>query len=179
MSDLPEKGLTVTEQLPESSINSRLSEPAPVDGTVSSVNQFIFTGPLNVTITAIPYGNEGSAKINGSLTATYTQDCSLCLDNLPRILKVPIEFQVQKMSDGETGTEDDVGICFYQGDNAELDPILEEAAILALSIFWHPPFIENRCTECRKSRAALGLAEPEAPLSLADLLAKAAAKQNN
>ena len=149
ITDLPATGLSIEESFPETSINKRVQE--------GEDNQFFFTEPLHANISVKAIG-ETCAEVKGSVKTNYTQGCSLCLECVPRAVEIPLSFQLRQQN--EAGTfEDDIGISIFNGEHAELDPIIEEEILLSLSLFWHPALIEDRCTQCHKNRGTLGIQE--------------------
>ena len=166
VNDLPDKGLVAQEVLPEQAINARLQEP---DG-----NQFFFTAPLACEVLVTPLGTTG-ATVQGTVKGTYTQGCSLCLDNVPRELDRAFTFQLRRKEAAEQA-EDDVGIFYFEGDHVELDAMIEEEIILSLSIFWHPPFQNEQCTICTRSKKSLGLSDAKSGPNLGELLVAAQKK---
>lgn len=144
--DIPAEGLKVTDNLPLDELNARMNE--------GSSTEFTFLKPPAVRLLISKVGE--SAEVEGEVSAEYSQGCSLCLESLPRIASVPISFQLRQRR-GERGEEDDIGMIYYDGDSVDLREVVEECLILSLSLFWHPEFNGDSCSQCNRTRKDLGL----------------------
>lgn len=166
ITDIPAEGLKVQDTLPLEELNSRMNE--------GSNTEFNFLSAPLVKL-EVHRAGEG-AEVEGSVSAEFSQGCSLCLDSLPRSSVVPVSFQLRQRK-GERGEEDDIGMIYYDGDSVDLQEAIEECLILSLSLFWHPEFIEDKCTQCKRSRKDLGLGKPNEKLTLGNLIQQASKKK--
>lgn len=95
----------------------------------------------------------GGIMVKGSVTGTCKQDCSTCADPVSHPLDIPIDWILQTSGDraGPDDELDDPGVIVYEGDHIDLEEHLQEALILNLSPFWHPPRDkQDRCTVCKR-----------------------------
>lgn len=160
ISDISPKGLEVKGEIPLVPLNDRMK---------AGENQEIIFSCAPIADLMI-FGNSSGAELTGTISAKYKQACSLCLDVKERSVNIKTKFHLKEKTDPKA-EDDDIGIVYYENDLLELDPILEEALILSLALYWHPPFDKKeRCTECEKSRSELGLAADAGALKLGDLL---------
>ena len=130
--------------LPLESLNERLK-------TGSEGQQIVFEeAPLvDLTLTR----THGGILVKGIVSGRCTQDCSTCADPVSHELVSQIDWILQTSSDraGPDDELDDPGVIPYEGDHVELEDPLQEALILSLSPFWHPPRdSQDRCTVCKR-----------------------------
>ena len=96
----------------------------------------------------------GGILVKGSVVGSCKQDCSTCADAVSHALDIPIDWILQTTSD-RAGPEDeleDPGVIAYEGDHIDLEEHLQEALILNLSPFWHPPRDEDeQCSVCTRN----------------------------
>lgn len=178
ITDLPLDGLNIQEKLNLESLISRLNEQKS-----SPFN--VFEAP-EAHLRLLALGQDG-AQVSGFITASYKQECSLCLDPANRNVKLPVEFQIRikpTESDRTQDFEDDVGIVFVEDENVTLDDTLEEIFILSLDLFWRPSFAQGvdfkeRCSICAKTREEIGIADAAAKSTLADILSKSTRKNKS
>jgi uncharacterized metal-binding protein YceD (DUF177 family) len=171
ITDLPLEGLNIQEPLNIESLNARLQDDQKSPFSV-------LEAPI-ANIRILPLGQDG-AQVSGFITASYKQECSLCLEPADRNVKLPVEFQIRiKPTDADSSQdfEDDVGMVFIEDETAILDETLEEIFILSLDLFWHPSFNKDkdskeRCAICKKTREQIGIADAAPKSTLADLLAQ-------
>ena len=180
LSEIPTHGLKITDTLDLERLNARLHEGSRSEGIV-------FTSAPKVNLTLHPAGQGAESK--GTLECDYVQDCSLCNDGVPRTISTKAEILFRPrppdVDPDDPDYFDDVGVSFFSGDQVDLEPILQECLILALSIFWHPEQDKKgNCTHCGKECSLkelrddkdLDLSVPQST-SLGELLKKAQVKK--
>ncbi len=95
----------------------------------------------------------GGIMVKGLLVGTCQQVCSTCADPVSHEVSARIDWILQTASDraGPDDEIEDTGVIVYEGDHIDLEEPLQEALILNLSPFWHPPRdSRDRCTACNK-----------------------------
>jgi hypothetical protein len=166
------RGLKINDIIPLEPLNARMNE--------GRENDIIFTEApqvdLKVALTAT------GAEVQGQVRTKYRQPCGLCAETIERTLETGINLILQPAPEdapepdipGEDDGEDGVGLAYYHGDEVEMEGLIQEALILALSPFWHPPLdAQGRCTQCGKGFNKENPAEPVQKVSLGSLLKKA------
>ena len=125
--------------------------------------------------------------LQGQVEATYTQPCARCADELNRELHIPLSLVLQEINPRaqqeemtSEGTLDDVGICYYESDHVELDPLIEEQIILSLDQIYRPACDKNgKCSLCGKSpMLPKDEEEMKSTINFGDLLKSAEKKSN-
>ena len=175
ISTIPPRGLDIKETLPLDSLNARMNE--------GRENDIVFTAAPQVELTVLRT-IEG-AETKGSVRTKYKQQCSWCLDPVERELEIEAKFVLSprpaEKSVNEAGSfEDDIGVVYYDNDHVDLEDVIQEALILSLSRFWHPPVDEKgACTVCGRNVEAERKQLQDAPLTLGALLKKAGVSANN
>lgn len=107
-------------------------------------------------VTVVVFKTPGGAETKGKVTSRYKQPCSLCTDPLERDIEIEANFYFREKSKRDQtkhGLEaedvDDVNFYYYENDHINLGEVAEEALILSLSRYWHPPKDENdNCVVC-------------------------------
>ena len=176
--DISPQGLTLHEPLPVDGLNERMNE--------GRHNDIVFTEDprVEVHVERSPTG----AETRGEVRARYRQPCSLCLREVERSTTARIDLHFQERPLGAHADEDaraepekyedGVGISYFEGEHIELEPLLQEALILTLEPFWHPPCKANgRCSECDECPGATTPPPAEGKTSLGALLEQAAVKR--
>lgn len=147
ITDIPPQGLKVNDTLPLESLNSRMQEGQDKDIV------FLSSPLVEITVFKTP----GGADVKGLLRSRYRQSCSRCLDPLERDLEVAVSLVLQHATErdkrgipaGEEAALEDIGVVYFEGDNVELEEVLQENLILALERFWHPPIRDDgSCSLC-------------------------------
>jgi uncharacterized metal-binding protein YceD (DUF177 family) len=166
---IPFSGMSIEGFVPLEALNARLKEG-------SEGQEIAFEAAPKVVITLTR--TLGGIMVKGSVAGTCKQDCSTCADPVNHELDIPIDWILQTSSDraGPDDELDDPGVITYEGDNVDLEEHLQEALILQLSPFWHPPRdTRDRCTVCTRDCSvsawqSKGAANSEKKQSLGDLL---------
>lgn len=168
ITDLPLKGLKINDHLSLEKLNERVAE-----GRDTSI---AFTIPPVVDLTLFP--SHGGATSSGKVTTKYTQECSTCLDPIERELELEAKF-IFKPRTSESDA-DDIGVWYFDGDEINLEEVIQEALILSLQLYWHPPRdAQERCSVCGKRvEFENGQAKKKSGTSLAELLKKAGVSTN-
>mgnify|MGYP000650020197 CR=1 FL=1 len=171
--DISPKGLTIKDYLSLQSLNDRMAE--------GSNNEIVFLTPPEVNLTV--YGSERGAETRGSVRTRYRQPCARCLKELEMDLEVEANFILKPKPPRETACVrsdadiEDVGIVYFEGEHIDLEDILQETLILALSPFLLPPKDkEGRCTMCGETCPKEYTFEGCASNNLGELLFKAGVK---
>jgi uncharacterized metal-binding protein YceD (DUF177 family) len=159
ISDIPARGLKIDTELPLEAFKARLSEGRP--------HSFIFAKPPQITVEVTQSGL--TATVKGSITTTYTQPCSACIEEVTRTVTEPVDFLLSPRPDDESNRalegecDDDVGLSFYDGDHFDLEPLLQEVIILSLAPTWHPPRdAKGICSHCGICPQKYSVGEEEA-----------------
>lgn len=146
---IPFSGMKIDTYLPLEPLNERLKEGAK-DGS-----QISFKEPPMVDLTLTR--TLGGILVKGIVSGPCIQDCASCADPVPHEVTASIDWILQTSAD-RAGPEDDLddpGVVVYEGDHVELEEHLQEALILGLSPFWHPPRdTHDRCTHCKRDCSA-------------------------
>ena len=177
--DLPPTGLTINDTIPLEPLNIRMGEGRYKD--------IVFTTPPRVEIT-VTKTQEGGAETRGKISSKYKQGCGRCADMLERDIEVEANFTLLNRPNPEPeiveGEEvmtqeylDDVGLIYIEEGAVDLEDMIQETLILALSPFWSPPCNEaGDCDLCgfniAKGLAAKGCNDSGKVL-FGDLLKKA------
>jgi uncharacterized metal-binding protein YceD (DUF177 family) len=133
LSDIPAQGIEITEVLSLELINNRMNE-APG-------NDIHFTDPPSFQLKIAP--NKGGLILAGTLGAKYSQPCGRCLETVTREISSTLKLTLKPKNerpgvDRETLKEewlDGVGIVYFHGEHIDLEDILQENLILAISPF--------------------------------------------
>ncbi len=176
ISTISPNGFTINEQLSLESLNTRMNE--------GRENDIVFTAPPLVDITV--FKTDGGAEVKGTVKTRYRQPCSHCLEVIEQDLMLdlhmilsPKPLEVTENQEDDLDYQDDVGFYFYEGDYAELEEPIQEALILSLSRFWHPPVdAQGCCTRCHRQIDFDEAEESSPTISLGDLLKEAQKKKN-
>jgi len=178
VSRLPTEGLTVKTTLYLENLNTRMNE--------GKGNDILFTSAPSVEL-VVTKTSQG-AETKGRVSTKYKQPCSRCDDGVEKSLDIEANFILQarpeptERDDSEDEDyEDDIGIAYFEGDQIDLEDIIQQALILPLSRFWHPACdAQGNCSHCGR--------ECEKPvdesvtkletISLGDLLKKAGVSKN-
>ncbi len=142
---IPFSGMSIEGIVPLDALNTRLKEG-------SKGQEIAFEAPPTVTITFTR--TLGGILVKGSVAGTCKQDCSTCADPVSHALDIPIDWILQTSSDraGPEDELDDPGVIAYEGDHIDLEEHLQEALILNLSPFWHPPRDkDDHCSVCTRN----------------------------
>jgi uncharacterized metal-binding protein YceD (DUF177 family) len=155
---IPFSGMKVDAPISKDALNARLKEGSTDNGIVFQDE------PLaDLTLTR----THGGVIVKGIISGTCKQDCSSCGDFVPHEAVAHIDWILQNESDQAAPDDeiDDPGVIFYTGDHVDLEEPLQEALILSLSPFWHPPRDSSeRCLLCKRdcSERAWRTGEPPA-----------------
>jgi uncharacterized metal-binding protein YceD (DUF177 family) len=129
---IPFSGMKVDAPISKDALNARLKEGSTDNGIVFQDE------PLaDLTLTR----THGGVIVKGIISGTCKQDCSSCGDFVAHEATAQIDWILQNESDRAAPDDeiDDPGVIFYTGDHVDLEEPLQEALILSLSPFWHPP----------------------------------------
>lgn len=95
----------------------------------------------------------GGVIVKGIISGTCKQDCSSCGELVSHEASATIDWILQGNADRAAPDDalDDPGVIVYEGEHVDLEEHLQEALILSLSPFWHPPRNkQERCTVCHR-----------------------------
>jgi uncharacterized metal-binding protein YceD (DUF177 family) len=179
VSRLPAEGLSVKTSLSLENLNARMNE-----GRESDI-LFTEAPAVDLMVTKTTQG----AETKGRVTCKYRQPCSRCDEGIEKALDIEANFILQaRPAPGERDTskseedyEDDIGISFFEGDQVDLEDLIQQALILPLSLYWHPPCDKKgNCTHCGKlcEKPEASEAPTLETISLGDLLKKAGVSKN-
>lgn len=146
ISDISADGLHVSDTIPLEPLNDRMSE-----GRDHGI-RFIEAPVVNLHIRRSGDG----AETKGNVKSRYKQPCGMCAKEVEKDVEVEANFIIKKRAsekgqakESEGEGLDDIGIIYYQGEHVDLEDVIQETLILALSIYWHPPEDEaGSCVRC-------------------------------
>jgi uncharacterized metal-binding protein YceD (DUF177 family) len=141
--------------LPVVALNARLAEG-------SEKQEMVFESDPLVVLTLTR--THGGILVKGIVSGSCKQECATCADPVPHEIVASIDWILQTSSDraGPDDEIDDPGVVLYEGDHVELEEPLQEALILHINPFWHPPRDKNeRCSVCKRECGARVWAEEE------------------
>ena len=141
---IPFSGMKIDAPIAKDPLNIRLSE-----GSQGEPVAFTDDPLVDITLTR----THGGVIVKGVISGTCRQGCSTCGDTVPHEVVSPIAWILQTSSDraGSDDDLDDPGVIVYEGEHIDLEEQLQEALILSLSPFWHPPRdSQDRCTVCKR-----------------------------
>jgi uncharacterized metal-binding protein YceD (DUF177 family) len=139
---IPFSGMKIDAPISLETLNSRLQEGSYEDSVI-----FLEAPMADLTLTR----THGGVMVKGIISGRCKQECGTCSDPVPHEIAAPIDWLLQTDSDraGHNDELDDPGVIVYQGEHVELEDHLQEALILQISPFWHPPRDEHeRCSVC-------------------------------
>lgn len=169
---IPFSGLSIDATLDQGALNARLQEGAQGP-------QILFTAPPLVAL--LLTRTHGGVLVSGTVEGDCRQDCATCAEGVVHPVRAKIEWLLQPAASvaRSEGEIDDPGVIVFEGEHVDLEAPLQEALILGLNPFWHPPRDEcDRCTVCGRdcTQSAWNSTEEAAARSqgtLGDLLSKA------
>ncbi len=181
---IPFSGMSIKAPLDLGALNARLQE-----GSEAASIQFLEPPLAELTLTR----THGGVLVKGVVSGRCSQDCSTCAESVPHTVSTPVSWLLQSASERGGATIDDPGVVVFDGDHVDLEDPLQEALLLELHPFWHPPRdAEQRCTYCNRdcSRVRWGTDEGgnsaagdsaggKKSSTLGDLLAKAARRSQS
>lgn len=141
---IPFSGMKIDAPIPKEPLNIRLSEGSQGEPVVFTDDPLV-----DITLTR----THGGVLVKGVISGTCQQGCSTCGDTVPNEVTSSIDWILQTMSDraGSDDDLDDPGVIVYEGEHIDLEEHLQEALILNLSPFWHPPRdAQDRCSVCKR-----------------------------
>ncbi len=145
---IPFSGMKIDAPISKEDLNSRLQEGSHEDPVV-----FDEAPMADLTLTR----THGGVMVKGIISGRCRQGCATCGDVVPHEALAQIDWLLQTTSDQAADDDemDDPGVIFYEGDHVDLEDHLQEALILSLSPFWHPPRdSSDRCTFCKRDCSA-------------------------
>ena len=141
ISTIPPEGLKLSVPLSLDALNDRMNE-----GGEQEI-KFLSPPQLEVVIIRRAHGGE----LSGEVRTTYEQPCSRCAEEKERELVAPLNITLKRSPEGHALPDDDIGVVYFQEDHVDIEEIVQETIILALSIFWSPPTdCEGICTLCNR-----------------------------
>lgn len=145
---IPFSGMKIDAPIPKDPLNARLAEGAQGEPVTFTSDPLV-----DITLTR----THGGVIVKGVVTGACMQGCSTCGDTVPHEIVSTIDWLLQTASDraGMDDELDDPGVIVYDGDHIDLEDHVQEALILNLSPFWHPPRDkDDRCTVCKRQCSA-------------------------
>ena len=145
---IPFSGMKIEANLPLEALNARLAEG-------SEQQEISFEAPPLVDLTLTR--THGGILVKGIVSGRCKQQCATCADPVSHEIVASIDWILQTSSDraGPDDEIDDPGVIVYEGEHVELEEPLQEALILNINPFWHPPRDEQeRCTVCKRDCAS-------------------------
>jgi uncharacterized metal-binding protein YceD (DUF177 family) len=145
---IPFSGMKIDAHISKDSLNARLK-----GGSKDTVVSFESDPLVDITLSR----THGGVLVKGIASGRCKQDCSSCGDLVPHEAVAQIDWVLQNASDRAAPNDeiDDPGVIFYEGEHVDLEEPIQEALILSLSPFWHPPRdTQERCSYCTKDCSA-------------------------
>jgi uncharacterized metal-binding protein YceD (DUF177 family) len=136
--------MKIEADLPLEALNARLKE-----GSEQQEIAFEAAPMVDITLTR----THGGILVKGIVSGRCKQECATCADPVPHEVVSTIDWLLQTASDraGPDDEIDDPGVIFYEGEHVDLEEPIQEALILNLDPFWHPPRdTQDRCTVCKR-----------------------------
>lgn len=140
--------MKIEASLPLEALNARLAE-----GSDKQEITFKAAPLVDLTLTR----THGGILVKGIVSGECTQECATCADPASHEVVASIDWILQTSSDraGPEDEIDDPGVIMYEGEHVELEAPLQEALILNINPFWHPPRDKHeRCTFCNRDCSA-------------------------
>ena len=141
---IPFSGMKIEASLPLEALNARLAE-----GSEKQEISFEVPPLVDLTLTR----THGGILVKGIVSGQCKQECATCADPVSHEIVASIDWILQTSSDraGPDDEIDDPGVIVYEGEHVELEEPLQEALILNINPFWHPPRDEqDRCSVCQR-----------------------------
>jgi uncharacterized metal-binding protein YceD (DUF177 family) len=141
---IPFTGMKIDAPISMADLNARLREGRDNNSVV-----FEDAPVADLTLTR----THGGVLVTGVISGRCKQDCSSCGDLVAHQACATIDWILQGDSDRAAADDDldDPGVIVYQGEHVDLEEHLQEALILSMSPFWHPPRDEHeRCLTCHR-----------------------------
>jgi len=145
---IPFTGMKIDAPISQEALNARLREGSSENGIT-----FEDSPMADLTLTR----THGGVLVKGIISGTCKQDCATCGDGVSHEACAKIDWVLQTASDRAAPDDelDDPGVIVYEGEHVELEEHLQEALILSLSPFWHPPRdTQDHCTVCTRDCSA-------------------------
>lgn len=145
---IPFSGMKIDAPISKDALNARLKE-----GSDQNLVTFEDAPMADITLTR----THGGVLVKGIISGTCKQDCSSCGDIVGHQATATIDWILQGDADRAAPDDelDDPGVIVYHGEHVDLEEHLQEALILSLSPFWHPPRDYNDCcTHCNRDCSA-------------------------
>jgi uncharacterized metal-binding protein YceD (DUF177 family) len=141
---IPYTGMKIDAPISRDALNARLGE-----GSNTDMVSFTDAPVADLTLTR----THGGVLVKGVISGRCKQDCASCGDLVPHEVVASIDWILQGSADRAAPDDalDDPGVIVYQGEHVDLEEPLQEALILSLSPFWHPPRDQQeRCSYCQR-----------------------------
>ncbi|MCB0318615.1 MAG: DUF177 domain-containing protein [Bdellovibrionales bacterium] len=138
----PERPLQYDQELALDSLNARMNEGVE--------NDIFFTVPPKIEIKISK--TTGGARLVGKVTSAFTQPCGRCADELERKIEIPMDYMLKPLDSGNPDELDgEPGVLYFQDDQLDLEDLVQETLILAMSAYWLPEKDESgKCKLCHK-----------------------------
>lgn len=171
ISDIPHTGLKVNDTLPLEALNARMAQ--------GRLGDIVFTEAPKVDLTISHI--ENGAETKGTVSTKYRRQCARCLEDLDRSLTIEANFTLhQKPAADEIEKNeveffaDDVGITYFEGENIDLEDLIQEALILPLTLYWAPECdAKGNCSVCGINRSKFESRDEPTGTNLGNLMKKA------
>jgi hypothetical protein len=141
---IPFTGMKIDAPISQRALNDRLNE-----GSAKNYITFEAAPLVDITLTR----TYGGVLVKGIVSGLCKQDCGSCGELVPHQVTANIDWVLQGQSDraAPDDLQEDTGVIAYSGDHVDLEEYLQEALILALSPYWHPPRDpQDVCSVCRR-----------------------------
>lgn len=139
VSDLTSRGLKLSEKMDLTALNSRMSE--------GKGNEIVFLTAPDVELDLRPV--IGGTSLSGKLKTSYQQPCARCSKDLEYPLDLELNYLLKPLKNQSESDADDESVVFYEGEQFDLEDLLQECIILALDPFQSPPCLNNGdCSLC-------------------------------
>jgi uncharacterized metal-binding protein YceD (DUF177 family) len=141
VSEIPPEGRIINETISLTTLNDRMAE--------GQGNDIVFLEPPTVSLN-ITHTRDG-LQAAGKAESVYQQPCAYCLETIKQKIAVDFDFILKPAGtrSARSVEEDDPNLLYYEGQEIDLEEVIQESLILALSPFLRPERDpEGRCLEC-------------------------------
>ncbi len=133
ITDIPSRGLEVADHLDCEALNARMNEAPENDIRFLTAPTFALRIKPEIA----------GAELRGSIEASYEQPCGRCLQLIERTIRQDLLITLKAKShrpgiDRATSSsewDDDIGIVYFDGEQIDLEEILQESLILSINPF--------------------------------------------
>jgi hypothetical protein len=171
ITDLPQAGLTIHEELPLEPLNARMKE-----GSLGS--DIVFTASPKAVLIIKPVIT--GAEAHGEVIARISQPCGRCIEAKEREITAVVAYSLAHIepTDGDDSYDSELGFIKVIDGHVDFDEDLYQALISEINLFWNPEMDCNgKCSLCHKVFAEFKEPGPKQGRMLGALLDQALKKK--